>query len=177
MQSQDDLNNEVEIMKMIGAMAATFPSIQIGAATVKAYTHLLKDVPLDVLAVAIEQCATESEFFPTVAKIRDKAISLTAPVRKDPMDAWGEVLAAISSVGFYNSPAFKDPLITKAVECLGWKYLCSSENMVADRAHFAKLYQQFVEREAQDRRLLPAARHMREIANGTIKEIGDGRGF
>jgi hypothetical protein len=171
------MSNEAEIAKMIGILAAGFPSAKITDATIEVYIRLLKDLPLDVLTTAIEQCVTECEFFPTIAKIRDKVLALTAPVRKDPMDAWGEVLASISRVGFYNSPTFADPLITKAVDCLGWKYLCSSENMVADRAHFAKLYQQFVEREAQDRRLLPAARHMREIANGTIKEIGDGRGF
>jgi hypothetical protein len=117
----------------------------------------------------------ESEFFPTIAKLRNKAIALIAPARKDPMDAWGEVIREIQRTGFYRSPRFEDPLIAKAVDCLGWQYLCSSENTVADRAHFAKVYEQFVEREAQDAKLLPAARRLREMSQ--VREIGDGRSF
>lgn len=171
------MNNEAEIAKLVGVMAATFPSAKVTDATVESYVHLLKDLPLEVVTVAVEQCVTDSEFFPTVAKVRNVAISLTVPQRSDPMEAWGIVLKEIERTGFYRLPVFSDPLIAKAVDCLGWKYLCSSENIVADRAHFAKVYEQFVQREIQDARLLPAARHLRELANGTIREIGDGRGF
>lgn len=178
MQSEDsELQREIEITKLVGVMAAMFPATQISAQTVKGYVHLLKDLPLEVLTAAIEQCSTESEFFPTVAKIRNAALAMTAPARLDPMEAWGVVLKEIHRVGIYRLPQFSDPLIARAVDALGWQYLCSSENIVADRAHFAKVYEQFVEREAQDRKLLPAARQIRAIARGEIKEIGDGRGF
>ena len=100
---------------------------------------------------------------------------LTAPKRRDPMEAWGEVIQAIQRFGFYRSPVFDDPLIARAVDALGWKYLCSSENVVADRAHFAKVYEQFVEREKQDARLLPQARHIRQMSQ--VQEIGDGQGY
>lgn len=177
MQSTDNLEIEIEITKLIGAMAAMFPSAQITTATVKGYVHLLRDLPLEVLIAAVEQCTVESEFFPTIAKIRDRALSLVRPVRKDPLEAWGVVLKTIERVGFYRSPSFDDPLIARAVECMGWQYLCSSENVVADRAHFAKVYQQFCEREVQDSRLLPQARQLRELYSSPIREIGDGRGF
>lgn len=170
-----NLDTEIEITKLVGAMAAMFPATQISTATIKGYVSMLKDIPLEVLTAAVEQCTGESEFFPTIAKIRNAALAMTMPKRRDPMEAWGEVIRAIQKIGFYNSPHFDDPLIARAVDALGWQYLCSSENMVADRAHFAKLYEQFVEREKQDARLLPAARHIRELVS--VKEIGDGRGF
>jgi len=177
MHSTDDLDLEIEITKLIGAMAAMFPSVQIGAATINGYVAMLKDIPLHVLTSAVEQCANESEFFPTVAKIRNASLALTMPKHLDPMEAWGLVLQAMHRIGFYRSPSFDDPLITRAVNSLGWQYLCTSENIVADRAHFAKVYEQLIQREMQDARLLPAARHLRELADGTIKEIGDGRAF
>src|ERR1700742_3315291 len=123
------MSNEAEIAKLVGVMSVAFPSAKITDATVEAYVHLLKDIPLEVLTTAIEQVATESEFFPTVAKIRNKALELTMPQRRDPMEAWGEVVHAMGRVGFYRSPHFDDPLITRAVECLGWQYLCTSENV------------------------------------------------
>lgn len=171
------MSNEAEIAKLVGVMALTFPNIQIADATVEAYVSMLRDIPLEVLSISVEQCTAESEFFPTIAKIRDRALSLVRPERKDPLEAWGVVLKTIERVGFYRMPSFDDPLIARAVECMGWQYLCSSENVVADRAHFAKVYQQFCEREVQDSRLLPQARALRELNSGTIREIGDGRGF
>jgi hypothetical protein len=169
------MSNEAEIAKLVGAMAATFPNTNVTDATIEVYISMLKDIPLEVLTASVEQSMAESEFFPTIARLRNKALALTAPARKDPMDAWGEVVREIQRTGFYRSPSFEDPLIAKAVDCLGWQYLCSSENIVADRAHFAKVYEQFAEREAQDARLLPAARRLREMAQ--VREIGDGRSF
>jgi len=169
------MSNEAEIAKLVGAMSASFPNTNVTDATVEVYISMLKDIPLDVLATSVEQCMAESEFFPTIAKLRNRALALVAPPRRDPMDAWGVVIKEIQRVGFYRSPHFEDPLIARAVDCMGWQYLCTSENIVADRAHFAKVYEQFVERESQDAKLLPQARRLREMAN--VREIGDGRAF
>lgn len=170
------MNNKAEIAKMVGTLAVAFSHAKVTDTTIEVYVRLLGDISVEVLTTAIEQCVTECKFFPTIAEIRDKVLALTAPQRRDPMDAWGEVLQSIARVGFYNSPSFDDPLIARAVDSLGWKYLCSSENIVADRAHFSKLYEQLVQREAQDRRLLPAARQLRQISRGSVLEIGDGNG-
>jgi len=50
---------------------------------------------------------------------------------------------------------------------LGWRELCSSENQVADRAHFMKIYEAELAREIANAALLPAARALRvsSIAN------------
>lgn len=177
MRSENDINAEIEVTKLVGVLAASFPQTQVSAKSVNAYVAMLKDIPLDVLKIAVQQCVAESEFLPTIAKVRDKALSLVRPERRDPMEAWGIVLQTIQRVGFYRSPTFDDPLIARAVDCLGWQYLCTSENVVADRAHFAKVYEQFREREIQDSRLLPQAVALRALKAGRIQEIGDGRGF
>lgn len=177
MQQLNELDVEIEVIKLVGVLAASYPQVQMSDDSINAYVAMLKDIPVEVLKTAAEQCIVESEFLPTIAKIRDRALSLVRPERKDPMEAWGVVIRTIERVGFYRSPTFDDPLIARAVDCLGWQYLCTSENIVADRAHFAKVYQQFCERDAQDSRLLPQARQLRELNSSPIREIGNGEGF
>lgn len=55
-------------------------------------------------------------------------------------DAWGDVGRAIGAVGQHRSPVFADPITAFCVERLGWRNLCVSENAVADRAQFVRLY-------------------------------------
>lgn len=153
---------EGEIAKLIGLMAAAFPSQQMSAESIKVYITMLRDIPLDVLSASVQQCMAESDFLPSVAKIREKAIYLTTPIAPEPLEAWGVVLKEIARAGFYRSPHFDDPIIAKAVDCIGWQTLCSSENQPADRAHFSKVYEGLVRRAESDRRTLPIARQIQE---------------
>ena len=177
MQPATNLEHELELTKLVTVLAAFYPSIEVKDATIKAYVLRLQDLPLAHVATAIEQCSTESKFFPSLAEIRDKALELMHPQSMTALEAWGEVKEQMSRTGFYRSPTFSDPNITRAVECLGWKTLCSSENEPADRAHFARVYESLVQREAADRRLLPAARQLRELLEQASdqKQLIDGR--
>lgn len=156
------MSNEADIAKLIGVMAAGFPNTQVTDATVEVYVTMLKDVPLDLLTIAVQQCMAESEFLPTVAKVREKALTLSAPVAPEPLEAWGIVQKEIQRTGFYRLPKFDDPIIAKAVDCIGWQTLCSSENPIADRAHFSKIYEGLLRQAENDRRMLPAARQLQE---------------
>ena len=169
------MNNEAEIAKLVGVMATAYPNIQASEQMIESYATLLRDLPLDVLTISVQQCMVESEFFPTIAKLRNKVLEITAPVAPEPLEAWGIVLKEIQRVGFYHSPTFNDPIITKAVDCIGWQTLCSSENVVADRAHFSKVYEGLLRQAENDRRMLPAAKQIREgvqrmITGRTIPE-------
>lgn len=166
---------ETEILKLIGVMAAGYPNTQVSPETFKVYLSLLKDIPLDLLTASVQQCMAESEFLPTVAKIREKALTLSSPVAPEPLEAWGIVQKEIGRVGAYRSPIFADPIIAKAVDCIGWQTLCMSENQVADRAHFAKVYEGLLRQAENDRRMLPAARQIQEgvrlmIAGHTMED-------
>lgn len=172
------MNTKAEIAKLVGVMAAAYPNTQVTDATVEVYITMLQDIPLNVLTASVQQCMAESEFLPTVAKLREKAIALTSPATMESLQAWGEVLKEMSRAGFYRSPSFDDPLIAKAVDCIGWRTLCSSENQAADRAHFAKVYEGLVRQAQNDRRMLPAARQIREttrlmIADHSMPEVED----
>lgn len=164
------MNIEAEVAKLVGAMAMSYPSTQMGPENIKVYVSMLKDIPLDLLTASVQQCMAESEFLPTVAKIREKALSLTRPVAPEPLEAWGIVLKEIQRVGFYHSPKFDDPIIAKAVDCIGWQTLCSSENQVADRAHFGKVYEGLLRQAENDRRIIPAARQIQEQVRRMISD-------
>lgn len=171
-ESEMEIDLEIEITKLITAMAAAFPSVQVGDQTIRAFVSMLKDIPLKILKTAIEQVISESEFFPTVAKVRDKALALQIPDVESGMTAWGEVKKAFEKYGFYRAPKFDNPITAKAVECMGWKVLCSSENAEADRAHFARIYDDLLRRQIQEAKLLPASRQLR---SSVLLELSNGR--
>lgn len=77
-----------------------------------------------------------------VALIREGAV----PEDETAGQAWGEVLQKISSVGSWGKPEFSSPLIKQAVEGVGWKDMCMSENISMERAHFLKIYEALLKR-------------------------------
>ena len=168
-------NNEIEIEigKLVTAMAAMFPSVQVSEATINGYVNSLKVIPFATLTVAIEQVLDDAEFFPSAAQIKKKAFELSLSPDNDGngMTKWGDVKEQFRVAGFYRRPKFTDPLVAQAVDILGWPELCSSENETADRAHFAKIYDDLKARQIKEARLSPRAKALREL---NMKEIGDG---
>jgi hypothetical protein len=154
------VQQNVSIAGLVGALAAAFPHATITKETLKVYVQALSDIEPGVLAAAVNQCLAESEFFPTVAKIRQMCLALTSDVTRQPsgLEAWGEVLRQIGSVGYYAKPSFSSALVAKAVESIGWQSLCLSENQPADRAHFCKVYEALLRRAEEDLKWLPASR-------------------
>jgi hypothetical protein len=168
-----------EIVKLIGALGAAFPNTQLSAPTIKVYVSMLEDIPVEVLTVAVEQSIADCEFLPTVRALRDIAFKLTSELSSQPTagEAWGMVKKEIERSGFYRKPHFEEPLIERTVERMGWRELCSSENPVADRAHFMKFYESLLGREIENAKLLPAARSLRQssAANAFPSETADER--
>lgn len=158
------MNNGADVAKLVGVMAAAYPNTQVSDATIEIYVSMLRDVPFDVLTASVQQCMAESDFLPSIAKLREKALAISSPDHVSAFEAWGVVKKAMQDVGYYRTPAFEDPLIAKAVACIGWQTLCSSENEPADRAHFARVFESLVRREEDDARTLPIVRRFREQA-------------
>jgi hypothetical protein len=165
MKKESELLLEIEITKLVGVLAVAFPHAQMSLDSINLYVRMLKDIPLEVLDLAVQQCIVESEFLPTIAKVRDQALNLCSdPTHTfSPLEAWGVVKEAIRKVGSYRLPQFEDPIIAKAVDCIGWRELCLSENQIADRAHFSKIYEQLINRQREDAKWLPAVRKFREL--------------
>lgn len=162
---------KAKIAELIGAMATLFPG-EVNDERNRAYVNMLKDIPIPVLTAAIDQCCAECKFLPSVAEIREKAATLTRADRPPALQAWKTVTDAIQHYGYDRSLtalqaiAAENPIAAEATQYLGWRDLCLSENQIADRAHFSKIYDQLVERRHADERLLPAARELKELNRG-----------
>lgn len=152
---------KAELAKLIGFLAASFPAAKITDQTIEAYIAMLEDVPIGILRVAVQQCANDSKFFPSLAEIRDRVATISRPAQPNAAEAWEEVMIAMKRDGFYKHPAFADSVLQRAVEAMDWQALCSSENTVADRAHFMKIYDSLLDRDRHELRLLPSTKALR----------------
>lgn len=87
-----------------------------------------------------------------------KATNIIALIRKYSIDpeslttpeAWAEVLQRVHSVGTYGTPRFSNARIKRAVECIGWRNICMSDNPGIERAHFFKAYQAIKDRDENE---------------------------
>jgi hypothetical protein len=106
-------------------------------------------IPGDVLAAAALILIERMTFFPSLAEILDVCRELMHE-GDVPMagEAYEQVTTAMVRVGYYQPcPTFSHPAIGDAVRAIGgWRYLCSSENVVSDRARFFEVYERFRQR-------------------------------
>lgn len=155
---------EKTVMQVLAVLTAAFPTNKVGPETLKIYSLTLSDIPLDVLEAATLQIITTAKFFPAVSEIRDAATSIMLGLNKIPsaFEAWEEVQEQISKCGDYyryqiaiDTPEYSNPIIAKAVDVMGYRVLCESENIVADRAHFFRVYDSLFNRAVDDTKMLP----------------------
>ena len=73
-----------------------------------------------------------NKFKPTVAELREIYTELVSPTISDWSEGWEQVSKAMESF---------DEIIREVVKRLGFQNICLSENIVADRARFAEIYQ------------------------------------
>lgn len=163
-----------QVAKVLAVLAAAYPHFRLTEETVAVYARTLGDLPWDLLQAAALQCIAECERFPSVAAIRRKALELQAQAEGVPTayDAWREVQEAIARVGAYGRPAFSHPLVEQAVNALGWRTLCWSENQTADRARFLECYNQLLARSQRVGSMLPPVRKVvQRLARAREKKL------
>lgn len=155
---------EKSIAQILAVLTAAFPNNKVSKSTLDIYKLTLADIPLDVLEAATLQIITTAKFFPAVSEIRDAATSIMLGLNKIPsaFEAWEEVQTQISLCGDYyryqiaaQVPTYSSPIIAKAVDVMGYRTLCESENIVADRAHFFRVYESLFNRAVDDTKMLP----------------------
>ena len=136
-----------------------------------AYFMALADIPDESLIQAVSEHIAHSDEFPTIAGLRRLALAGNHPA---PGDAWGEAARQMQEVGRYRTPAFSHPLITQAVDQIGgWQALCESDNLVADRAHFLRIYEELVRRETAGKVSFPILLKTTVARSTSPKQIGN----
>jgi hypothetical protein len=140
-----------------------YPNTMIQPETVAMYDRLLADIPDEVLQTVVDHAIAASKFLPSIAEIRTAAYDATHTDRLTSIEAWESVKAQMRKVGWVGTPTFTDEITAQVVKAMGWRYLCGSENEMADRSHFCKAYDAITNRQETDAKLLPEVRELRRL--------------
>lgn len=160
-------------LALIEKLFAAYPSTTPSAATFAVYLEVLAEIPLGELNTVVLQCIREGGAFPPAAgQVYERWRTLTAPAQLGVSDAWGMVQSEIRRVGSWGKPEFSDPVVGRVVAQMGWLELCQSENGMADRAHFMRLYGDLLTRNEQLARLSPASRQLADHHRGQLTQVG-----
>ncbi len=143
-----------EALQCVTMLAGAYPRPEMSEATVRIYVRCLVPLDFGMVSAAIERLLLTSRFLPTIAEIREAVTANSAPTWPTPGDAWARVMHLVRKVGIYGTLPTATPfdrMIKRCIEGIGgWPYLCDeTENLMADRAHFLKVYEQNVARERQ----------------------------
>ena len=128
------------------AIKAAYPNSNIlpDKYAMKVWYRMLGDLESDVVENAVCEHIGTSPFPPSIAEIREKCTARLSPMVTDWGEAWEEVQRAIRKYGRYREEealASMTRMTEVAVRRMGFQNLCSSDNPVADRAHFQRMYE------------------------------------
>jgi hypothetical protein len=119
------------------------------------YWDLLNDLDFNVAMTAGRKviATLENPFLPMPAVFRSAAVEITGPRIAAAPDAYGEVMRAIRNFGSYRQKEALEsmsPLTRRAVEAIGWKEICISEEPDVIRGQFRMAYEALERREMID---------------------------
>lgn len=146
------------------------------------YVMMLSDIPPQILEVAVKKLIMTNKFLPSIAEIRETAYGIKGTISgtaaPDESEAWGEVIKAIWSVGYYGKPKFSHEAITTAVNNIGWQDICMTPNegMNTLRSHFRRAYQLATQRQKDNRDndvlgISPNNEKLKQLTGNLVKQL------
>lgn len=152
-----------DALKTLEQLFAAYPNTPVDEKTIVIYIRMLSDIPPNELQMAVLQAISEYKFLPSPSEIREAHLALTGGlIEQTPGEAWGSVEKAIAGEGHTKSPGtdfrFRNPLVQRVVEMMGWRNLCMSDKPGVDRAQFMRMYEDCAKRSQSVERMLPEVR-------------------
>jgi hypothetical protein len=157
---------QTEVIKLIGLCSVNYrnwPEKDKEELTISLWSKMLADTEFYIAEAAIEKFIAESVYPSTIADIRARIADITVLPEKTPIEAWGDVCTAIRRYGHWNVEKAMDSLsgvTKKVVKSIGFVTLCMSENEMADRAHFLKVYEVLAKREREEALMLQSTKEV-----------------
>lgn len=137
----------------------------------------LQDIPYIVAEAALQKWVATQKWSPSIAEIREMAMTVTAGEKLLWSDGWEQVQTAIRKYGSYNIPAAMesfDDVTRQTVKRLGFRELCMSENPTQDRANFRDIFNMIAERQVKANQLpVTLVGLIESIRDGENKKIGE----
>lgn len=146
------------------------------------YVMMLSDIPPQILETAVKKLIMTNKFLPSIAEIRETAYGIKGTISgtaaPDESEAWGEVVKAIRSVGYYGKPKFSHEAITTAVNNIGWQDICMTtyDGMNTLRSQFRRAYQLAAQRQKDNRDnavlgISPGNEKLKQLTGKLVKRL------
>lgn len=142
----DQWNYLVKVLKC----AYTSPNFLPDPDAVRIWYQAIKDLPYDVLNIAIMKYIQSNKFPPTPADLRECSAEITTVPDGGWDEAWEEVMAAQKYYGFMyryeEAMASLSEIAQLCVKRIGWEAICLDKDVTATRANFRMIYEQITQR-------------------------------
>lgn len=173
--------NKQEILKAVAPLQLAFKG-NLDDARMRLYVEMLSDIPPQILEAAVKKLIMTNKFLPSIAEIRETAYGIKGTISgtaaPNESEAWGEVIKAIWSVGYYGKPKFSHEAITTAVNNIGWQDICMTTNdgMNTLRAQFRRAYQLEAQRQKDNRDnevlgISPSNEKLKQLTGNLVKKL------
>lgn len=164
-----------EFATLVVAMQAMYGKDFIGTEqALDVWYALLHDLDYQILSKVLQQYMLTNKFKPTVAELREIYTELVSPTISDWSKGWEQVSKAIRHCGMYHEKAAMesfDEITREVVKRLGFQNICLSENIVADRARFAEIYQAIKKRKRTEVNVESALPNLWEMVQNRLAEL------
>jgi hypothetical protein len=145
---------ETEGLRLVTNIVAAWPRPPLGDETIEIYLEHLIRLDYATTARAVARLLRTAKFLPTIAEIyeaeaRERMGGLGVLT---PEEAWAVVQDAFRKVGSYRpfpGDTVGGEFLKRAVDMIGWETLCLSDNPIADRAHFFRVYEAVITRQRE----------------------------
>lgn len=138
----------------------------------------LQDIPFPVAEAALRKWVSTNKWSPSIAELREVAATVSNGEIADWGEGWEKVLKAIRTHGMYNigaAMASLDPMTRQAVERVGFREICLSENISVERANFRMVYENLAEREKTRQQVaLPLQKAIERLGSADMLALGEG---
>lgn len=138
----------------------------------------LQDIPFPVAEAALRKWVSTNKWSPSIAELREAAATVSNGEIQEWGEGWEKVLKAIRKYGMYNigaAMASLDPMTRQAVERVGFREICLSENISVERANFRMVYENLAEREKTRQQVaLPLQKTIERLGSADMLALGEG---
>lgn len=134
---------------------------------IQLWYEMLKDIDYQDLAKGLWKYALENKFPPTISDLRGQSVAIKFGEFSSWEDEWHRVCKTIQNYGYMREQeaiASLPEMTRTIVKRLGYQYLCSSENPMADRANFRDIYNNMVNKQKDREKLSQPIRQALEKA-------------
>lgn len=145
--------------------------------SMKVWFRLLKDIDYALAEAAAYKHICSSKFPPSIAELREQSENCKTADTRNWLSGWSLVQKAIGRYGMFrpvealDSIREQDPLAAAVAQRMGWRLLCESQDVTADRANFRQSYETIQNRSREDAKLPANLRNrVQSLAAGFLME-------